>query len=122
MSGDSLTAGGAVPLAYASERPSCRSLWNCVVAEHAKFGGGYFVQPEGPFEGVRVPENLKGPHIGGLGRRGIVMSYGLSLWRIESHELGMAPGGCRDDRKAGEGFMQNAGVRQGSSVTGTLCR
>lgn len=37
------------------------------------------------------------------------MSYGLSLWRIESHELGMAPDGCRDDRKAGEGFMQMLG-------------
>lgn len=118
MSGDSLTAGGAVPLAYASERPSRRSLWKRVVAEHTKFGGGYFVQLEGPFEGVRVPESLKGPHIGGLRRRGIVMSYGLSPWRIESHELGMAPDGCRDDRKAGEGFMQLLGSGKASRPLG----
>lgn len=46
------------------------------------------------------------------------MSYGLSLWRIESHELGMAPHGCRDDRKAGEGFMQMLG----SAKAGRLLR
>lgn len=45
------------------------------------------------------------------------MSYGLSLWRIESHELGMAPHGCRDDRKAGEGFMQVLGsAKAGQSL------
>lgn len=55
VSGDSLTAGGAVPLAYASERPSRRSLWKLVVAEHTKFGGGYFVQPEGLSRGREGP-------------------------------------------------------------------